>query len=96
MRNPLIYPMLALLWLYKYTVSPMLTYFGVRCRHTPSCSDYSKFAIQKHCHDVIGLARLGLITCLKPLKLRRSGRLGDMAFGAELTRIKDNGHFDIS
>ena len=48
MKNPLIYLMLALLWLYKYTLSPMLTYFGVRCRHTPSCSDYSKYAIQKH------------------------------------------------
>ncbi len=39
---------LALLWLYKRTLSPMLAFFGVRCRHMPSCSEYSTMAFKKH------------------------------------------------
>jgi len=47
-KNPLRYPAFALLKLYKYGISPVLTMFGVTCRHTPSCSDYAKEAIDLH------------------------------------------------
>jgi putative membrane protein insertion efficiency factor len=48
MKNPFIYPMLALLWFYKVFISPVLFAFGVRCRHEPSCSTYSQQAIGQH------------------------------------------------
>jgi len=48
MKNLLIYPALAFLWFYKTLISPILYFFGVRCRHTPSCSDYAKEAIITH------------------------------------------------
>ena len=38
---------LAMLWLYKRTLSPMLYFFGVRCRHEPGCSDYSVEALKR-------------------------------------------------
>jgi len=57
MKNPLLYPAFALLNVYKYAISPVLTMFGVRCRHTPSCSDYSREAIGMH-----GLWRGGWMT----------------------------------
>jgi len=41
-------PMLALLAIYKWLISPLLQFFGVTCRHYPSCSTYSVEAIQKH------------------------------------------------
>ncbi|SDV48417.1 membrane protein insertion efficiency factor YidD [Chitinasiproducens palmae] len=37
--------MIALLRVYKLTVSPLL---GERCRFYPSCSDYAREAIQYH------------------------------------------------
>jgi len=42
------YPMLALLWVYKIAISPLLSAFGVKCRHYPSCSSYSVEAIERH------------------------------------------------
>jgi len=48
MKNPLRFFAFALLRVYKYGISPMLTMFGVTCRHTPSCSDYSREAIRLH------------------------------------------------
>lgn len=41
------YLMLALLWLYQKAISPILTFFGVKCRHYPTCSNYSKQAIKR-------------------------------------------------
>jgi len=41
-------PMLAALMIYKLFISPILFFFGVRCRHEPSCSSYSKIAIERH------------------------------------------------
>ncbi|WP_409433357.1 membrane protein insertion efficiency factor YidD [Litorimonas sp. RW-G-Af-16] len=48
MRNPLIYPMVASLWFYKILISPVLSFFGVKCRHYPSCSTYSLQAVERH------------------------------------------------
>lgn len=39
------YLFLALLWLYRWTISPVL---GSHCRFTPSCSEYAAEAIRKH------------------------------------------------
>ena len=50
----------ALLTLYRYTVSPML---GPCCRFHPSCSDYSRQAIMAH-----GLARGGYLTVRRLLR----------------------------
>ena len=41
-------PLLALLMLYKFLISPILQAVGVRCRHEPSCSTYSTVAIRRH------------------------------------------------
>lgn len=38
-------PLLALLRIYRYAISPML---GQRCRYTPSCSEYAIESLQKH------------------------------------------------
>ena len=48
MRNPLSYPMLAALWIYQRLISPIFHALGVRCRHYPSCSAYSRKAIIQH------------------------------------------------
>ncbi|VAW06535.1 Membrane protein insertion efficiency factor YidD [hydrothermal vent metagenome] len=39
---------LGALWLYKRTLSPVLYFFGARCRHYPSCSDYAAEAFHQH------------------------------------------------
>jgi len=39
---------LGALWLYKRTLSPVLYFFGARCRHYPSCSDYAAEAFGRH------------------------------------------------
>jgi uncharacterized protein len=36
---------LGLIWLYQWTIAPLI---GNRCRFYPSCSNYSKEALQKH------------------------------------------------
>ena len=38
----------AALALYKRTLSPVFAFFGARCRHYPSCSDYAAEAIERH------------------------------------------------
>lgn len=37
--------LLGLIWLYQWTIGPLI---GNRCRFYPSCSNYSKEALQKH------------------------------------------------
>lgn len=39
---------LAVLWLYKRTLSPLFYFLGARCRHAPSCSDYAAEAVRRH------------------------------------------------
>jgi hypothetical protein len=39
---------LGALWVYKRTLSPIFAFFGARCRHAPSCSDYAADAFKKH------------------------------------------------
>lgn len=36
------------LWLYKRTLSPVFYFFGARCRHAPTCSEYAADAFSKH------------------------------------------------
>jgi len=36
---------IGLIWLYQWTIGPMI---GNRCRFYPSCSNYSKEALQKY------------------------------------------------
>ena len=38
-------PLLALIWLYRMMISPLL---GANCRHLPTCSDYAREAIERH------------------------------------------------
>lgn len=45
MRSLLVVPLLFLLRLYRYTLSPLL---GPRCRFHPSCSEYAGEALQRH------------------------------------------------
>ena len=47
-RAVLKHPALWLLRLYRATLSPMLYFFGVRCRHEPTCSGYAMDAIGRH------------------------------------------------
>ena len=41
----LAWPLLALVWLYRYTISPFL---GTNCRFQPSCSTYAIKALREH------------------------------------------------
>ena len=41
----LAWPLLALVWLYRYTISPFL---GNNCRYDPSCSAYAIESLRKH------------------------------------------------
>ncbi|VAV87324.1 Protein YidD [hydrothermal vent metagenome] len=40
--------MILLLRIYKLTLSPVFGFFGVRCRHEPTCSSYGIAAIRSH------------------------------------------------
>jgi putative membrane protein insertion efficiency factor len=48
LRGPFLWIMLAALAIYKLIISPILYFFGVRCRHEPSCSTYSEQAIKRY------------------------------------------------
>lgn len=39
---------IAAIWLYRRSLSPVLYALGVRCRHTPSCSQYAAEAFAQH------------------------------------------------
>ena len=40
--------MIYLIKIYKKTLSPILTFLGVRCKYHPTCSEYTKQALQKY------------------------------------------------
>ena len=45
MRKILTVPLIALIRVYRYLISPM---FGNHCRYTPSCSQYAQEALATH------------------------------------------------
>lgn len=56
---------------YRYTLSPVLYAFGVRCRHEPSCSAYALEAYRKH-----GPLRATRLTADRLLRCRPGGTSG--------------------
>ena len=34
--------------IYKKTISPILSYFGIKCKYYPTCSEYTMQAIEKY------------------------------------------------
>jgi len=65
------YPALALIKIYKYTVSPALAALGVKCRYDPTCSSYGAQAISKH-----GLWRGGWMTAARLQRCHPYPKLG--------------------
>ena len=41
----LLLPLLALIWVYRLFISPLL---GAQCRHLPTCSEYTQDALRLH------------------------------------------------
>ncbi len=60
LKNLLIKPLLALIWLYQRLISPLL---GPRCRFYPSCSNYAKGCLIQH-----GLFKGGYLATRRCLK----------------------------
>lgn len=59
--NPLYWLMIGLIRLYQWVLSPVLSFFGATCRHTPTCSNYMLIALNRHgvwAGGWMGLARL--------------------------------------
>lgn len=46
--GPLAAAAIGALRLYKASLSPVFYFFGVRCRHAPTCSDYAMDAFRRH------------------------------------------------
>lgn len=40
--------LIAFIYIYKKTLSPFLEYLGVKCKYYPSCSEYTRQAIEKY------------------------------------------------
>jgi uncharacterized protein len=68
MRKITIAPFLALIWLYKYSISPFLPN---SCRYTPTCSTYAVEALKKH-----GLIKGGLLAMWRILRCNPWGGHG--------------------
>ena len=49
--------------IYKKTISPILSYFGIKCKYYPTCSEYTKQAIEKY--GIIKGCFLGIKRILK-------------------------------
>jgi uncharacterized protein len=71
MRRLPAYLMIALLRLYKVTLSPAFAAMGVRCRHEPTCSTYAIGAIRRH-----GAWRGGWLTLSRLLRCHPFGSHG--------------------
>ena len=63
--------MIALLRVYKVTLSPAFAAMGVRCRHEPTCSTYGMQAIARH-----GAWRGGWLTLSRLLRCHPFGSHG--------------------
>lgn len=59
MRKILIF----LIKLYKKTLSPILDFLGIKCKYYPTCSEYTKEAIEKY--GIIKGCFLGIKRILK-------------------------------
>ena len=66
---PLSMALRSLIWIYRYSVSPMI---GARCRFMPTCSEYAEEAIVAH-----GIARGG---CLAVSRISRCHPWGDLGY----------------
>lgn len=49
--------------IYKKTISPILSYFGIKCKYYPTCSEYTRQAIEKY--GIIKGCFLGIKRILK-------------------------------
>lgn len=59
------------LWLYKRTLSPVFAFFGARCRHYPTCSDYAAAALKRH-----GALKGGVLTASRLCRCHPFGSSG--------------------
>ena len=55
--------LILLIKIYKKTLSPILNYFGVKCKYYPTCSEYTIEAIEKY--GIIKGSFLGIKRILK-------------------------------
>lgn len=55
--------LLFIIKMYKKAISPIFNFFGFKCKYYPTCSEYTKQAIEKY--GVIKGCYLGLIRILK-------------------------------
>ncbi|MBI2274398.1 MAG: membrane protein insertion efficiency factor YidD [Bacteroidetes bacterium] len=62
------YPFILLIRIYQYVISPAL---GPKCRYTPTCSQYSVQALQKH-----GLIKGGWLAIKRISRCRPGGGHG--------------------
>lgn len=61
----------AALTLYKRTLSPVFAFFGARCRHYPSCSDYAAESFKRH-----GALKGGVLTISRLCRCHPFGSSG--------------------
>jgi uncharacterized protein len=61
----------ALVWAYRYTLSPFFYTLGVRCRHEPTCSAYADDALKRY-----GLWVGGWMTLARLVRCRPGGSHG--------------------
>ena len=68
LKTVLIAPFILLIRIYQYIISPAM---GPKCRFTPTCSQYTAEALQKH-----GLLRGGMLAIKRISKCRPGGGHG--------------------
>lgn len=68
LKSILIAPFILLIRIYQYIISPAM---GPKCRFTPTCSQYTAEALQKH-----GLVKGGLLAIKRISKCRPGGGHG--------------------
>ena len=54
---------LSLIKFYKKFISPILSFFGIHCKYYPTCSEYTRQAVDKY--GIIKGSLLGIIRILK-------------------------------